>query len=89
MGAFGTMPPGLTDMGGNVWEWTASAFRPYPLRDVADSTGRSMVQRSGSFMCHASYCHGYRVSARSHASPETPLFHVGFRCARDALSATD
>ena len=90
VGAFGTTPLGLTDMGGNVWEWTASAFRPYPLQDIsADSAGRSMVQRGGSFMCHASYCHGYRVSARSHASPETSLFHVGFRCARDAAPAPD
>lgn len=90
VGAFGETPLGLTDMGGNVWEWTASAFRPYPLQDVsADPPGRSMVQRGGSFMCHASYCHGYRVSARSHASPETSLFHVGFRCARDASSAAN
>ena len=41
------------------------------------------VQRGGSFMCHADYCHGYRVSARSHSTPETSLFHVGFRCAQD------
>jgi sulfatase modifying factor 1 len=90
VGAFGATPLGLTDMGGNVWEWTASAFRPYPLQDIsADNAGRSMVQRGGSFMCHASYCHGYRVSARSHASPETSLFHVGFRCARGASDTAD
>ncbi|MEM1271202.1 MAG: hypothetical protein AAGI08_14265 [Bacteroidota bacterium] len=39
-----------------------------------------------SLLCHESYWHGCRVSARSHSSPETALFHVGFRCAYDARS---
>ena len=26
---------------------------------------------------------GYRVYTRAHATPETSLFHVGFRCAQD------
>lgn len=82
VGAFGMTPLGLTDMGGNVWEWTDSWFQPYPLRGVpAASRATERVQRGGSFLCHRSYCHGYRVSARSHSTPETALFHVGFRCA--------
>ena len=91
VGAFGTTPLGLTDMGGNVWEWTASWYRPYPLAAdggtgpgaPAGPTGEpERAQRGGSFLCHPSYCHGYRVSARSHATPETSAAHVGFRCAR-------
>jgi len=38
------------------------------------------VQRGGSFLCNASYCAGYRPSARMKASPDTSLSHSGFRC---------
>jgi sulfatase modifying factor 1 len=34
-------------------------------------------------LCHPEVCHGYRVSARGHSTPDTSLFNVGFRCARD------
>ena len=58
---------------------------PYGERDTPFTpTGASeRVQRGGSFLCHASYCHGYRVSARGHATPESSFAHVGFRCAAD------
>jgi sulfatase modifying factor 1 len=84
VGAFGRTELGLTDMGGNVWQWTADTFRPYDQRDrpVSPESGEK-VQRGGSFLCHEDFCHGYRVSARSHSTPDTALFHVGFRCARD------
>ena len=89
VGAFGATVLGLTDMGGNVWEWTDSWFRPYADHDRPFTlTSQSQrVQRGGSFLCNPSWCHGYRVSARSHATPETALFHVGFRCAQDATES--
>ena len=85
VGVFGKTPIGLTDMGGNVWEWTDSWYRSYQDRKAAftPNAQSERVQRGGSFLCHESYCHGYRVSARSHSTPETALFHVGFRTVKD------
>lgn len=38
------------------------------------------VVRGGSFLCNASYCSSYRVSARMKSSPDTGLENTGFRC---------
>jgi len=84
VGAFGATALGLTDMGGNVWQWTADWFGPYDARDKpAPAQPGEKVQRGGSFLCHEDVCHGFRVSARSHSTPDTALFHVGFRCVMD------
>lgn len=85
VGTFGATQLGLTDMGGNVWEWTADWYRSYSERGNSSlpADGAERVQRGGSFLCRADSCHGYRVSARSHSTPETALFHVGFRTVRD------
>lgn len=82
VGAYGTTPLGLTDMAGNVWEWTASWYRPYPLGDD-DTAATERVQRGGSYLCDPNFCHGFRVSARGHATPDSSHMHVGFRCAAD------
>lgn len=39
------------------------------------------VHRGGSFLCHQSYCKGYRITARMKTCPDTSLNHLGFRCA--------
>ena len=53
-----------------------------PSRPVAGALER--VIKGGSFLCHPSYCAGYRPSARRGTPPDTSSSHVGFRCARDA-----
>ncbi|WP_321489069.1 SUMF1/EgtB/PvdO family nonheme iron enzyme [uncultured Hyphomonas sp.] len=84
VGYFGKAPTGFTDLAGNVWEWTSSPYVPYP--DDPGSTldeGVERVQRGGSFLCDQNFCEGFRVTARSHSTPDTALMHVGFRCAAD------
>jgi formylglycine-generating enzyme len=49
--------------------------------DPREPTVPKRVHHGGSYLCHESYCTGYRPSARTKASPDTSLSHTGFRCA--------
>lgn len=83
-GAFGKNSQGLTDMGGNVWEWCFDTYRPYKNSPVDfPLIEENKILRGGSFMCDSGYCHGYRVSHRNFTTSETSLFHTGFRCVKD------
>lgn len=57
---------------------------PASSYDPEEPTVPKRVVRGGSFLCHASYCASYRVSARMKTSPDTGLEHTGFRCVRGA-----
>jgi formylglycine-generating enzyme len=86
VGFFGESPIGLTDLSGNVWEWCSNYhfdYRSLVMDDVSSSFKGEKAERGGSFLCEPSWCHGYRVSGRSSSSPETSLFHFGFRCVKD------
>jgi sulfatase modifying factor 1 len=83
-GHFGKNAAGLSDMGGNVWQWCEDPYAPYPgYSGHFESEPNERIMRGGSFLCDSMVCHGYRVSARGHSTEETGLVHVGFRCACD------
>lgn len=52
-----------------------------PNRD--SNRDHERVIRGGSWLCDVEVCHGYRPSARSHATADTGLNNLGFRCAKD------
>ncbi len=80
---------GLHNVTGNVWEWCRDWFDPgYYAKSPrfgpgGPSGGTHRVMRGGSYLCHASYCRRYRVSARSSNTPDSSTGNLGFRVARD------
>ncbi len=83
VGAFpkGATEAGLVDIIGNVFEWTADAYRPYDDESEADPSRR--VIRGGAFNSfqpeHANPALRYPMAAEAHSHG------IGFRCAAAVL----
>ena len=73
-------PYGLSDMSGNVWEWTRSPWQPYPYDEADDREGLEgdplWVMRGGSF---ADPVRNVRAAIRGAAGPDVRREFIGFR----------
>lgn len=80
-GKYQANPWGLHDMHGNAWEWTSSAYQPYPYRDddgrnKPHLAGMPRVARGGSWYDRPKRC---TSSSRLSYPPWQRVFNVGFR----------
>jgi formylglycine-generating enzyme required for sulfatase activity len=80
----GDTPEGLVDVTGNVWEWTSSAYRPYPYRgddgrEDAEAADARRVVRGGSWPFNRGYA---RCAYRYDLHPDSRGNDLGFRVVR-------
>jgi len=89
VGAFPANGYGLSDMVGNVWEWTKDRFGSTSsgcCHSAEPAAGPVMgVVKGGSYLCAPNYCRRYRPAARHGETLDTSACHIGFRCVRRAV----
>ena len=77
----GNTPEGVSDLYGNVWEWTASWFQPYPQNEDGnpDYGERLKVTRGASFHTREIT---FTCTTRNPKDPSTRSPLIGFRAAK-------
>ena len=63
---------------------TVNPQGPETSYDSNEPYAQKRVSRGGSFLCHESYCSGYRNSMRMKTTPDTGSMHTGFRTVASA-----
>ncbi len=82
VGFYGENSCGITDMGGNVWNWCSDQFLPYPGNTMPSNNDPELrVIRGGSFFFDDYGEKSFTVTFRGSNTRETSLFNLGFRCA--------
>ncbi len=86
----GAFPPngyGLSDMTGNVWEWTTDLYtashtadKPCCAPESRDESIPRRIIKGGSHLCAPNYCLRFRPAARQGEAVDTSTGHIGFRC---------
>lgn len=102
-GYYGTAPArsfqpngyGLYNVMGNVWEWSADAFRVRSAarharvrNETAAKTDEKLL-KGGSFLCHISYCYRYRIAARHALASNSAASNLGFRVVRQGTRSAE
>lgn len=83
IGHYGVLPSGLTDMGGNVWQWCENVYKSYPGSPRPEPTDQNLVTtRGGAFMFDQALENSFTTTFRAKNSKDTSLFNTGFRCAK-------
>lgn len=76
---------GVFDMAGNVSEWVANWYQPYPgttYKHQAFGEIHKIIRGGGAGDGHYALSSFYRTARRAHAEPSVMSTDVGFRCAR-------
>jgi len=88
VGFYGENQCGLTDMGGNVWNWCTDVYTLYPGNNSPFQANPDLkVIRGGSFFFDENGESSFSTTGRSSNTQETSLFNTGFRCAADGVES--